>query len=378
MATVVGINQVKLENGTVQSAQQGAWYDGQQYWGGSLSQPGQISPQSDQVGAGQQVSPEVLQATSVQAGLAPGANQQFIQQQQQQQPAQQPTQPTQPGTPSPSAVQGAEDGVPAPQATIDLPAQFESLMQSSGVGDLEDKLAEQTRQFTEAKAQSNDNPFLSEATRVGREAKLQKLFDERTANIRGEIATKRADVETKLNLELKQFDINSQQARDALTQFNTLLGMGALAGASGEDIANITRGTGISSSMIQSAIKASQAEEVDTQVVTSTNNAGVVTATVINKKTGEVINKSSLGAVGKARVAGEEDTEINEQEVKFSLAEDVRTGRGVRDIFAIYSGLLEPDQILQLYNSNSPHGPAKESAQELKALGVDTESFGIF
>jgi len=43
---------------------QGGWYSSRQYWGGTLSDPGVIHPQSDQAGAGQAVSQETVQQTS--------------------------------------------------------------------------------------------------------------------------------------------------------------------------------------------------------------------------------------------------------------------------------------------------------------------------
>ena len=58
--------------------QQGGWYNGRQYWGGTLSSPGVINSQSNQVGAGQAVSAEVNKATSIAAGKAPDANQNYI------------------------------------------------------------------------------------------------------------------------------------------------------------------------------------------------------------------------------------------------------------------------------------------------------------
>lgn len=63
MATVQG-SQVKLNNGQVVTPQQGGWYDGQQYWNGSLSSAGQINSQSNQQGAGQQVSSVVVAQTN--------------------------------------------------------------------------------------------------------------------------------------------------------------------------------------------------------------------------------------------------------------------------------------------------------------------------
>lgn len=73
MATIVGNNQVKLDNGKTIAAEQGAWYDGQQFWGGTLSAKGVINPLSNQQGAGQKVSSEVNQQSSVAQGLAPNA-----------------------------------------------------------------------------------------------------------------------------------------------------------------------------------------------------------------------------------------------------------------------------------------------------------------
>lgn len=64
MATVLSGNKVKLSNGQIIDAQQGGWYDGQQFWNGSLSGAGQIHSQSNQVGAGQQVSDQVISQSS--------------------------------------------------------------------------------------------------------------------------------------------------------------------------------------------------------------------------------------------------------------------------------------------------------------------------
>jgi ElaB/YqjD/DUF883 family membrane-anchored ribosome-binding protein len=74
MASIISGNQVKLNNGQTVTAQQGGWYDGQQFWGGTLSSTGQINSLSNQIGAGQAVSKEVVDQSG-------SANWQFIQQQ---------------------------------------------------------------------------------------------------------------------------------------------------------------------------------------------------------------------------------------------------------------------------------------------------------
>lgn len=331
MAQTIG-SQVKLNNGQLITPQQGGWYDGQQYWGGTLSAPGQINTLSDQPGAGQNVSNEVIAQTNP-------ANVAYVQKQQQQyKPPTQPTQPTQPSV-SPTATTGvagtgAGTGMGElfkTQPTLNLPDLYNTLYKSSGISTLQDQYAQMQKDYTEATGKINDNPFLSEATRVGRVAKLDKLFQDRTANTLSQIATKKADVETQLNLQTKQFDINSQAAQQALSQFNTLLGMGALNNASGDDIANLTRSTGIPSSLIYSAIDVNKKKNVNTSVIQSTADSGEVTVSVINTDTGEIVKQTSLGKVGNAQTGAktteaEKLTELKSQMI--SALESVKNSYG--------------------------------------------------
>lgn len=289
----------------------GGWYSGYQYWNGTFApQAGQIHPASTQQGAGQAVSPEINRQTSIQAGLPPTANQEYIDRLNQQQKATtaQYAAPATTGTPT-TGTPGGVSGVSAITAPatqeIDLQSLYGNLQTKAGITDLQNKYLEQERAFIEAKGKINDNPYLSEATRVGREAKLTKLFNENTANLQNEIKMRQADVETQMNLAMKQFDINSEIAKTNFTKFNSLLEMGALDNATGEDIANITRSTGISSDMIQSAINARTKKDVETQVIQSTADNGEVTVSVIDKNTGDIISQKSLGRVGNAQGTGD-------------------------------------------------------------------------
>jgi len=169
---------------------------------------------------------------------------------------------------------------------------------------------------------------------------------------------------------MKQFDINSQQAEQALSRFNTLLTSGALDNASGEDIATLTRSTGIPSSMLYSAINGSKAKNQKTELIKSEDGNGIVTITAIDQQ-GNIVNQQSLGAIGnKQGSSGSSSGKINEVEVVNELVSDIRSGQGVSQIFRTYTGLLDPNQIIQIYNANSPHGSAKESQTQLEALGV--------
>jgi len=179
--------------------------------------------------------------------------------------------------------------------TISLPELYEGLFSKSGISNVEKELSDKSKAYTDAVAKIKDNPYLSEATMTGRLRKLDDKFNADTANLRNDIATKKADIETKLNIETKQFDINSTQATQALNQFNSLLQAGALDAATGDDIANITRGTGLSSPMIQSAINANKAKNVQASAATFDDgtNQGFV---LYNSKTGDIISKQVISA----------------------------------------------------------------------------------
>ena len=180
-------------------------------------------------------------------------------------------------------------------ATLDLPGLYNSLTKDAGITDLEANLTKKQASFNEAQSQINDNPFLSEADRVGRIAKLQIDYNADVKNDQDALAMKKADVQTQLDLASKQYDINSQASRDALSRFDSLLASGALAGASGTDIANLTSQTGLSSSMIQAAIKAASAKNVKTQTISYDDGTNQGFA-VINSDTGEIISKQTVAA----------------------------------------------------------------------------------
>lgn len=353
--------------------QNGGWYSGYQYINGSFApQAGVIHQESSQQGAGKPVSSEVNRQSDAAQGLKPGTIDTFVAKQN-----------ATPNVPTGSATSGsgvlglgtgtgssgaygtgtAGFGVTSPEV-LNLPRLYEQLYANSGIKDIEAQLSGYDKDYTEAKGKINDNPYLSEATRVGRVAKLEQLHNERTANLRNDVATKKADVEMKLNLETKQFDINSQAAQQALSQFNTLLEMGALDGAGGDDIANITRSTGISSSMIQSAINYRKEQNTPTEIIQIDDGTNIK-AVVINSKTGEVVNSTVLSN-SKPRA----EKEAGKTDYADMLKEDASSGLTLSQIFAIYSGYLSPDEIYQLYNSSSKYGPDKGSISNLAPYGV--------
>jgi len=286
------------------------------------------------------------------------------------------------GSSSTSSTSGAMTGFEAP-APINLSETYQGLYDSSGISDLEAQYSTQEKSYIEAKGKINDNPFLSEATRVGRIAKIESLFAERTANIKGDIATQKADVETQMNLKLQQLDINSQQTQLAWQQLGSLLDMGALDNANGEDIANWTRQTGISSTMIKSAIaERNKPEPVQTSMVQSTNDAGEMTVSVINSQTGEVISQQSLGAIGKAtKVTGGGSTTTSTKNAQQQFTSDAESTQGVStdagwvgifpQLVAKYAAFMSLNDIYKLYLNSATgqkYGTPNESASEIKEI----------
>ena len=359
--------------------QTGGWYSGYQYWKGTFaSQAGQEHPASDSATAGQTVSEEVNTQGDVAQGLAPGTNQAFINQQnaqpqqQQQAPAPAPT----PSTPSASSSRtaGSASGISAPEAEVDLTGMFKNLQESSGVTSLQDEYLEKERQFIEAKGKINDNPFLSEATRVGREAKITKLFNERTANIQNEIAMKKADIETQMNLQIKQIDMNSDAVQRNIDNLNNLISIGAFNNATGETIAQWTRLTGITSDLIMSAVNAGKEEDVETSIRYSVADSGEETVTVTNSKTGDVINQKSIGFIGNAQT-GKADT-VSDSEAKQLIKQDLKqeASRGATwdQIYSSGIGYISSvEELYQIYLSANYYKPTVDQKNsDLGRYGV--------
>src|SRR3990167_11487597 len=103
---------------------EGGWYSGRQYWAGTLSEPGVIHPSSNQVGAGQIVSPEVNAQSAALQGVSPQQLEAYLQSQRtagaKVQPAAQPSAPAAPAAQA-GSVPGAAGmgGALAPaQATL--------------------------------------------------------------------------------------------------------------------------------------------------------------------------------------------------------------------------------------------------------------------
>ena len=282
------------------------WYSGYQYYNGSFApQAGVIHPNSPQQGAGQKVSAEVNAQSAQAQGKSPQEIETYLNNQ------------NKTYTPAPTSgsssgyaggggksASGSYDlGGGGSSPKLDLPTLYKNLYSEKGISDIEKKISEAEQAKATAELNINDNPFLSEATRLGRIQKLNTDYENRTAGWRNELATKKADIETQLNIQTKQFDINSQSAQFELSKFNTLLQAGAFDNASGEDIAGVTRATGLSSNMINSAVQARKDSQVQTSTVSFDDGTNQGFA-VINSKTGEIITKQTIAGSKPTKTSG--------------------------------------------------------------------------
>jgi murein DD-endopeptidase MepM/ murein hydrolase activator NlpD len=144
----------------------------------------------------------------------------------------------------------------------------------SGVDTVNKQIADRTAALNVALGKINDNPYYSEATRVGRAAKLQQAYNNdvgllnsqlgiasnKLSNTQNLAERAKADAQVKINIASNQYNIENAQHQQTLQQINQYLSAGMLNNASSADIAQISTSTGMSTSMVQSIINASKAK----------------------------------------------------------------------------------------------------------------------
>ena len=353
----------------------GGWYSGYNYDGAS----GTFAPQAGMIysktlpQSGTMVSPEVNRQTSIAAGKAPDANQNYVNAQNanpNNNPAGAGGTPSANGSNPGAAATGAGapldmSGFGGSTPSLNLPGLYDSLSKSAGIPDMEADLTAKEQAFNDQTSKINDNPFLSEADRVGRIAKLTTDYNNDTLAGQNALTMAKQDIQTQLDLQSKQFDINSQQATQSLNEFNTLLSSGALAGASGSDIAAITKATGISSSMVQAAITSQTEKDTPTSLTTVDDGTNQY-AVLINTKTGAVISKTVLAASKPAAATAGATLVQQQQQYSTWAIQDAKNGATLSQLVSNYAvpGGLTVAQVYALYNSNTKNGAAKETLQQ--------------
>lgn len=358
--------------------QQGGWYNGRQYWNGTFSQPGQIHPESNQPGAGSMVSPEVLAATSVAAGNAPGANQAYINSQYSNPSG---------GAGSTTYSSGAGTGTTGlgsmgfgVTSNLNLMDEQKKLYDASGITQLQTTIAGIQASIDSMKAEAdkrraevNENPFLSESSRVGRIRKIDEMLNDtlqteeaKLANYQASITAKQNEINEKLGLQVKQFDIDRVTRQDNIDLFNTLLSSGALNTASAQDLGNLSAQTGLPISFIQSAIK--KATKAEVVIEKQVDDNGNVTILTIDKDTGNILNQVSAGKIGNATNGSGKLTKDEELVANVSnMINDIVAGSPLRDLVNHYSGLgAVPVETVYNYYNQYAATPATETLEDVK------------
>jgi hypothetical protein len=242
-------------------------------------------------------------------------------------------------------------GVPA---SIDLNKMYENAMKDVAITSLEKELADKNTAYSTATTSINDNPYYSEGTRTGHIAKLNTTYQIDKQNLTDQIAQKKADVQTKLNIATQQYNINNQEYQNNLSRLNLLISSGALLNASGSDIASIALSTGMSTSMVKGIMSKMKSDAIKPQVINSEDSSGNVTVSVIDANTGNLISQRSLGTIGKGTSGSSTDSK---QEALFNAAistgisqlkQGESWGTVFNRIYSQFSGSVPADALNQL------------------------------
>lgn len=201
-------------------------------------------------------------------------------------------------SPSKDGGGGLMPGGSGSSSAIDLNSIYENALTGANTTALESELNAKKMAKDAASADINDNPFYTEATRVGKIAKLDAKANDEINTLQDQITQAKADAQVKVNIATQQYNINSQEYQNNLSKLNTLISSGAIAGASSADISAIALSTGMSTSMVNGII--TKVKEGNRSLQTTTDNAGNVT--IFDANTGQIIN--TLKGIGKVDTGG--------------------------------------------------------------------------
>lgn len=254
------------------------------------------------------------------------------------------------------------------------------------ITEINDKVIARQKALDEASAQIDDNPFYSEATRVGKQAKLREAANNDINTILKEqqleeskLASLKSDAAIKVNAATGQYNINNQAYQENLQNFMSLVNAGGLTNISPTDLGNYSTATGIPMSVLQSIQTKSQNELVAPQIVSSTDNAGNVTITAVDKNTGNIINQVTAGDVGKAKTTGTGSTSgIDQKSINTTIKsiEGYTASNGTYvgifpQLVKEYANLLSLQDIYRKYAASpegKEYGSPGESAADIKEI----------
>lgn len=274
------------------------------------------------------------------------------------------------------------DLIGATQAAYSTP---EITAANSAITAANTKLRTRQQALADAQANINDNPFYSEATRVGRAAKLDEKANDDFIVIQNEInagqnalASLKADAAIKVNAAAGQYDIERTVYQDTLTKFNNLISMGGLDNASDGDIAAMAFATGMPTSMIKSIQGVSQKKNNPVEkpsIQTATDNQGNLSIIAVDPLTGKVISQTTINSVGKAEKekggSGSGGATGGKASYTSWASTDAKAGKTLTDMMSYYTGYLTKQEIYDQYRAANYYKPTDaQMAADKKRYGV--------
>jgi len=193
------------------------------------------------------------------------------------------------------------------QSGVNLQQIFDEASKTPEILNLQSELETKKTALTTALTNINDNPFYSEATRTGRIAKLNEQAQREIGDLEDALNTRKADAQVKVNIAMKQYDIDDKNYQRNISRLNLLISSGALLNATSQDVASVATSTGLSTDMVRGIQTKMKMDMVQPQVITSTDDAGNVNIAVVDGATGDVISQNSLGAIGKSKAQPKAD-----------------------------------------------------------------------
>lgn len=255
-------------------------------------------------------------------------------------------------------------------SSVNLNSIYQSALNDPKLLSLQDELNKKKQARDEAVAGENNNPFYTEATRVGKINSINEKANAEINTLSDQISEMKADAQIKVNIANQQYNIDDNNYKNQLQKLNLLISSGAITNASSSDIASISQATGLTTSMVKGIIAKAKEDSIPSNVITSTDDNGNVTVSVINTKTGQVIAQNSLGNVGNATNGSGGGSKVTDKDVGVAISllreqDDINNGEPDKllsdwEIQSAYDNLLtkygNPDTALDLLESAMSKG----------------------
>lgn len=251
------------------------------------------------------------------------------------------------------------------QAPIDLNALYSSFFDTPELKSSKEEVTKIQAARDEAIGEIQNNPWFSQSDRGGKIAGIRSDADRKIGLAQGKVDSLMADAQIKMNLATDQYTLNRQAYQDNLSIFSNLLSSGAFNNASDTDKASWAASTGIPVSMINSIVKTQKSKGINLQTYDDGSNV----YTVALDQEGNVVNKT---LIGRSKPTAKDKPNKDDMLTYYtnSLRADAQSGAKLGQIFNTYTGYVDPNSILSLYNANSKWGPHKGDPTELARYGV--------